>query len=420
MPQLLIVLFFLVLGYENAAAEESVVADPHTDDHGHVVLEVDPALTLREVVIRTAERDPGSAVVVARYDEADALKRNAARLLAGAPSIGADYVTDGLSDDDGYRQWQVGLQLPLWWPGQRSGRRLSARAAGAAATQAQRAHWLEVTGWVRQAIADLALARVRLELAEAEWRAEDELAAQIERAVALEELAERDLLLARSSSLDRRLLYLEAFEESRHSEGTYFLLTGLSSWPGEWKEVPADHDSFENHPLLLLAAEEITRAQGELDRLTADQWGNPILALGTQHERETDGANYDDRIVAGVRIPLGRRGDAQAEIAGARRALAEVRRDRGRIERELRGALSEAEHRFALSSERVATAADQAKMAAEYLRLTERGFGLGETDLGSLLRARARSTAAQQTHREALILKQSSAGEMNQALGVVP
>jgi hypothetical protein len=269
-------------------------------------------------------------------------------------------------------------------------------------------------------VADLALARVRLELTEAEWRAEDELATQIERAVALEELAERDLLLARSSSLDRKLLYLEALEESGHSDGSYFLLTGLSSWPGDWSEIPADPDSFENHPLLLLAAEETARAQGELDRLTADQWGNPILAVGTQHEREESGANFDDRIVAGVRIPLGRRSDAQAEIAGGRRALAEARRDHRRLERELRGRLTEAEHRLSLASERVSTAAEQAEMAAEYLRLTERGFGLGESDLGKLLRARSRSIAAEQTHREALILQQSSAGQMNQALGVVP
>jgi cobalt-zinc-cadmium efflux system outer membrane protein len=82
--------------------------------------------------------------------------------------------------------------------------------------------------------------------------------------------------------------------------------------------------------------------------------------------------------------------------------------------------LTEAEHRFSLSGERISTAAERAEMAAEYLRLTERGFGLGESDLISLLRARSRSVAAEQTHREALILYQSSAAEMNQALGVVP
>jgi hypothetical protein len=273
---------------------------------------------------------------------------------------------------------------------------------------------------VRHAIADLALARVRLELAEGEWRAEDKLAMQIERAVALQELAERDLLLARSASLDRRFIYLEALEESRHADSTYFILTGLATWPADWGETPAHSAALEDHPRLLLAAEETARAQADLDRLTRDQWGNPIVALGTQHEREFKGTGFDHRIVAGVRIPIGRRGDADAEVASARRALAEARRDHLRLERALRGQLAEVEHRLALSSERVVTATERAEMAAEYLRLTELGFGLGETDLGKLLRARTRSTAAEQARRESRILRQSSAAELNQALGVVP
>ena len=143
--------------------------------------------------------------------------------------ISANHATDRLWTGDGYRQWDVQLGLPLWWPGQRKGRRQSARAADSAARYAVRAHELEVAGWVRQAVTDLAVAHVRRELAEAEWRAEDELATQIERAVALEELARRELLLARSASLDRRLIYLKALEESHHAEDRYFLLTGLSA-----------------------------------------------------------------------------------------------------------------------------------------------------------------------------------------------
>ena len=420
MPRLLIVTLLVALAHPNAAAaaEEWVAAE--ADAHAHIELESDPELTLREVVRRTTERESGRGVVAARRDESAALGRSAARLLAGAPSIEAFYITDGAWTQDGYRQWDAALELPLWWPGQRKGRQQSARAASAAATQAERAHSLEVAGWVRQAIADLVLARARLELAEAEWRAEDELATQIERAVALQELAERDLLLARSASLDRRFIYLEALEESRHSESRYFILTGLSSWPADWSETPADASSFEDHPMLRLAAEDAARAQGDLDRLTADQWGTPIIALGTQHEREVSGGDYNNRILAGVRIPIGRGRDAHAKVARARRTLAEARRDQHRLERELRGQLAEVEHRLALSSERVTTATEQAEVAAEYLRLTELGFGLGETDLGKLLRARTRSLAAEQTRRESLILRQSSAAELNQALGVVP
>ena len=420
MLRVLTVLLLMASALTSAAAEPRIETDFEPDGHGHIRLEADAMLSLREVVLYTVEREPGRLAVEARREEAIELDRNASRLLSGTPTISANHGTDGLLSDDGYRQWDVGLRLPLWWPGQRKGRRTTARAAESAATQAQRAHALEVAGWVRRAIADLALSHVRLELTEAEWRAEDELATQIERAVALDELANRDLLLARSASLDRRLLYLEALEESRHAEGNYFLLTGLAKWPTEWSETPADFDSLENHPLMLLAAKEIARARGELSQLTTGQWGNPVLALGSEHERGASGENFDDRIIAGFSIPLGRRSNAQANVAAKRRVLAEKRRDRQRLERKLRGQLSEAEHRFALSSERVSTASEQAKMAAEYLRLTESGFGLGETDLGQLLRARSRATAAEQTHREALILRQSSASEMNQALGVVP
>ncbi len=420
MLELLTALVLIASALTSAAAEPEIEARFASAGHRHTLVEADETLSLREVVLYAVEREPGSLAVTARREEATELRRIAARLLAGAPTISANHATDGLMYNDGYRRWDVGLRLPLWWPGQRKGRRTTARAAESAATEAKRAHALEVAGWVRRAISDLALSHIRLALTEAEWRAELALAAQIERAVTLEERANRELLLARSASLDRRLLYLEALEESRHAEGNYFLLTGLARWPAQWSETPADSHSLENHPLMLLAAKEIVRAQGELSQLASNQWGNPVLALGSEHERNADGENFNDRIVAGFTIPLGRRSTAQANVAAARRRLAGKRRDRQRLERKLRGQLSTAEHRFALSNERVATAAEQAKMAAEYLRLTELGFGLGEADLGELLRARTRATAAEQTRREALILRQTTAGELNQTLGVLP
>lgn len=388
--------------------------------HDHPALTIDPSLTIAEVVRRTADHEPGAGVVAAMQAEATALRRNASRLLAGAPALAANHVNDRLWSDDGYRQWDAGLELPLWWPGQRRGRREIARAADGAASHAKQVHLLEVSGWVRQAVAELALSRVRLELAEVEWHAKEALAAQVERAVELRELAERDLLLARSTSLEQRFSYLEALEELRHSEGNYSLLTGLSTWPADWSETAADRSAFPDHPQLLMHVAEAERATGEVRRLSGDQWGNPVFLIGTQHERDAGGVDFNDRIVAGVRIPLGRRGDAQADIAAARRALAEAHRDVKRLERNLLGRIAQTEHRLALGDERVTTAEERATIAREYLRLTERGFWLGETDLATLLRARASSIAAEQTYREALILRQFAAAELNQALGVVP
>jgi cobalt-zinc-cadmium efflux system outer membrane protein len=269
-------------------------------------------------------------------------------------------------------------------------------------------------------VAELALGRIRLEVAETQWRSSQALAAQIERAVELEESAARDLLLARSESLEHRFHYLEALEETRHAEGTYSLLTGLSVWPGDWSETTADPAVFLDHPLLRLAQAEAARADGELRSRVGDQWGNPVLEIGTQHERDESGAPFSDRIVAGVRIPIGRRNDARADVAAARRSVAEARQQRQRLDRELRGRLAQAQHRLSLREERVKTAEERARMAHEYLLLTERGFALGESDLATLLQARQRRTAAEQVYQEALILRRFGAAELNQALGVVP
>jgi outer membrane protein TolC len=406
-------------------AAPAAVAGPEppvveTDGHDHPELAVDPALTLAETVRLAADREPGVRVVGARAEEAEALRGDAGRWLADAPAIVVGHVTDAVGRDAGYRQWDAVLELPLWWPGQRGPRREKALAADAAAEGADLAHRLEVAGRVRASLASLSLARNRLELARAELEAEEALSDRVARAVELGELAERDLLLARSASLERRTLYLEALEEHRHAEADYFLLTGLRHRPAEWGETLASDAGLPDHPALRLARDDVAIAQAEVERLEGSRWGSPVLAIGSQHERDIGSTDYSNRLAAGLRIPLGRRDQTVSGVAQARRALAEARRDAERLEIELRGRLLRAEHGLALVDERLATAVRQSRMAGDYLRLTERGFALGEIDLATLIRARAWASGAERTLREAEILQRFRIAEYNQALGVVP
>ena len=410
----------LILLAASALSADEGPASPLPHPHESPEIVADPLLSLAEVVRLAAEREPGAAVVVARRVEADALEADARRLLAGAPAVAAGYITDDPGSSHGYRQWDSLLELPLWWPGQRSGRRQLARAAKSAAGRAASTHVLDVAGRVRQAIAELALAKNRLELTDADWRAAEELAAKVGRGVELREFAQRDLLLARSASLERRFDHLEALEESRHTAESYLLLTGLSRWPADWQERADGSIRLADHPSLLLAGDEALWADAELLRQRRDQWGNPVLALGSQHERPLGGLDFDNRFVSAIRIPLGRRKDARGQVASAQRAAAEARRDRLRLERRLQERLAHAEHRMALAQTRRSTAHEQAEIALEYTRLTQRAFELGETALASLLRARARSFAAQLESHEAVILHRFSAAQLNQALGVVP
>ncbi len=384
------------------------------------VLRANPALTLAELVRATARLDPGRFEVEGRTREASLLDRAARRWLPGPLAIRGDYLSDEVWSAEGYRQWDAMLELPVWWPGQRAPRGELARAADSALAASRTVQLLESARRVRHAVATLALARNQLELARSEWAAQSVLAERVRRAVELGEVSERERLLAESETLGRKLEYLAALEEAQHAEESYRILTGREDWPANWQEEPAPPIDLAEHPLVALARAETTAAEAHVHRLERAQWGSPTFEIGRQSERDRSGVAFNDRIVAGIRIPIGKAGTAELEEAAARRALSAARRDAARLDRALRESRARAEHQLELADRRVATSAEQASIARRHLDLTERGHALGEVDLATLLRARLRWTAAERLRREARILQQRQIAEWNQALGVIP
>ena len=75
--------------------------------------------------------------------------------------------------------------------------------------------------------------------------------------------------------------------------------------------------------------------------------------------------------------------------------------------------LDAAERQLGIASARQAATADN-------LRLAERSFSLGETDLTSLLRVRANALEADLFEARQRIALEAARSHLNQALGVVP
>src|SRR5690606_25167546 len=90
----------------------------------------DATLSLADLVQATAAFEGGAPVVEAMQGSAAAMQRAARHPLPAAPAIAAGVAADGFGDrGQGYRQGRVGLELPVWWPQQRTGRRAIAAAA---------------------------------------------------------------------------------------------------------------------------------------------------------------------------------------------------------------------------------------------------------------------------------------------------
>jgi len=68
----------------------------------------------------------------------------------------------------------------------------------------------------------------------------------------------------------------------------------------------------------------------------------------------------------------------------------------------------------------LAMAQERRSLSAENLRLTEKAFALGESDLATLLRIRATAYDAEGFHERQRLDRAAAISRLNQALGVLP
>ena len=72
-----------------------------------------------EAVRASLERHPEYPLYASRREVGAGYRQQADSLLGGDPEISLLAKSDTLGSDDGYREYEAGLSLPLWLPGQR-------------------------------------------------------------------------------------------------------------------------------------------------------------------------------------------------------------------------------------------------------------------------------------------------------------
>src|SRR5512143_3207571 len=141
------------------------------------------SLTLPVVITDALQRDPNGVLTEAYLAEARALDRRASSLIAGNPVAALHDWSDQTRTDQGFRELEGSLELPLWHFGQRSASRKVADSAAQAATAAGSVQRLTVAGAVRESLWELAIAQERRTLAEQSLQTARQLEQDVEKRV---------------------------------------------------------------------------------------------------------------------------------------------------------------------------------------------------------------------------------------------
>jgi len=388
----------------------------------------EPSLAAERVPLRVALDAAWQRAVVAREAEGQLRRTDAERLAsqslwAAPPSLTLSHRNDRLQSNDGARETELGVALPLWLPGQRDAHQGVSAAASAQAASAEQAARLQLAGELREQA--WAWASLAAEVAQAEGQVQSlqRLADDVGRRVRAGELARADALAAQAEHLAAGTALTDARQRLDAARARWVQLTGLTAAPDLVADAvpePTAEPSMSSHPELQSATQATELAQRRVELMRHSRRDAPELTIGVRQDHAGSGASSEGSVVVGLRLPFG--GDARNRPLESA-ALAELDVAQTRLQR-LRERL---ESDVALAREAVRAAEVQreagttrARLLRERAELIGKSFDVGETPLPDLLRAlaaAAEADAALARHTAALGLARA---RLQQALGLLP
>ncbi|KAF0165757.1 MAG: hypothetical protein FD157_933 [Rhodocyclaceae bacterium] len=384
-----------------------------------------PASGLASALAQAWRLHPQAAALDARDAEAQAAREIAGGLTPepGAISIGSR--NDRWNRDRGQQEYEVELATPLWLPGQRAAREDAAMSQVDEVAAKRIALRWELAGELREAWWALAAARNVRALAARRAETARALESDVRRRYRAGDLSRIDGNLAQSEVLAAEAELIEAEANRLQAEQVLRTLTGASAPVEIGEEAPAPMavqpaDAAATHPLLAAAAAASRSARARTTVAAESRRAAPELALRAVRERGDFAEPYANSIGVRLKIPFSSgalvRRDTAAAQAEASQADAEMLRARTRVELET----ERAQRALAAAGRQLAMAEERRALAADNLRLAEKAFALGESDLSALLRIRAAAFDAESFYDRQRVARAAAISRLNQALGALP
>lgn len=147
-----------------------------------------PSPSLAEMLDAAVARNPGVELADAERNVGQALQRKAAQPLSGDPTFNIKYQTDAVGSGSGYREWESGVELPLWLPGHAGSYAREGEQALSASDALLSAKRLDIAGEVRERLWSALIARGEAAQSQAAVEAANELFVDVQRRVEAGEL----------------------------------------------------------------------------------------------------------------------------------------------------------------------------------------------------------------------------------------
>lgn len=383
-----------------------------------------PPLTLKALFDKAWERQPEAQSAALRRKSAQAARSGASSWTAEPVALELQAKTDRPGSNQGSREVELGVALPLWLPGERARKAALGDAEIKAVESRRLAAQLQLAATVREAWWALQRAQAELGLAQDRLHNAQRLAADVARRFKAGDMSRADQTQADGAVAQAEAAVAEATGARDVAQAA------LAAWGGSAvvDSAGAEHEA-EAMPGTALPADHPAVAdwqdQAEVARRAADlaavqTRANPELTVAAMRGREQAGERYLQTFTLGVRVPLGGGERAHAKEAAARAdALdAEVR---AKLERDrLAADIAAATARVKATQAQREAMARHAALARDTRGFIDKAFRLGEADWPTRLRVELEAVQAERQLARARIDAAAAVSSLRQAMGLLP
>lgn len=386
-------------------------------------------LTLERAFEAAWARQPEAQSFDAVQVAARARRESADSWLAEPPALEVAGKTDRFDSNHGSREYEIGIAMPIWLPGERGGMAGLAAAELSAGESRSHAARLRTAAEVREAYWAWQRAVVEAELGRKRLDSARELAVDVARRVKAGELARADqhqadgaVAAAEAAAAEVGSAQAEAVRQLRTLTGITPMLDAGHMPQPEPDPGPAAVDGMAEaaHPVVAELRDKAEVARRAMQLANIQGRANPELSLTTTRERGAAGEDWEQTVTLAVSIPFGGGSRHRARVAEASAAAIEAEAQLS-IERErVLADLDLAQVRVASARTQLTAAERRARLAGESLGFFQNAFRLGEADLPTRLRIELEADEAERQLARARIDLAAAISTLRQALGLLP
>jgi cobalt-zinc-cadmium efflux system outer membrane protein len=379
-------------------------------------------LTLKTLFERAWERQPEARSAALRRESAQAARSGASSWTAEPVALELSRKSDRPGSDQGSREYEVGVAVPLWLPGERTRRAALGDAEIKAVESRRLAAQLQLAATVREAWWALQRAQAEHGLAQDRLLNAQRLAADVQRRFRAGDMSRADQFQADGAVAQAEAALAEALGTRDAAQAT------LAAWGrsaaaegGEPVAEPLPATGLpDDHPAVADWQDQAEVARRAADLAAVQTRANPELTVAATRGREQSGERYLQSFTLGVRVPLGGGDRAQAKetLARADALDAEVRAS---VERDrLAAEVAAAQARVTAAQAQRDAMARHAALAQGTRGFVDKAFRLGEADWPTRLRVELEAVQAERQFARARIDAAAAISSLRQALGLLP